>query len=64
MLDGAVSLAFIMGDNAQTTPSSAHWIHLNPQEGNFINTGIRPLARFDIFYDYTKGLFGLSPASF
>lgn len=64
MLDGAAELSFSMGDNAPTTPSSGHWIHLNQQEGNFINTGIRSLTRFDIFYDYTNGLFGLSPASF
>ena len=64
MLDGATTLSFTMGDKGKTTPSSGHWIHLNQQEGNFINTGIRPLARFDIFYDYTNGRFGLSPASF
>jgi hypothetical protein len=62
MLDGAANLSFIAGDSAATTPSAAHWIHINPSEGNFINTGIHPLARFDIFYDYTNGLFGLSPA--
>lgn len=61
MLDGAASLSFIVGNHGITTPSSAHWIHLSPQEGNFINTGIRPLSRFDIFYDYTNGIFGLSP---
>jgi hypothetical protein len=62
MLDGAAKLSFVASDHTKTTPSSAHWIHLSRQEGNFINTGIRPLARFDIFYDYTNGLFGLSPA--
>jgi hypothetical protein len=64
MLDDAARLSFIVGDHNKTTPSSAHWIHLRLREGNFINTGIRPLARFDIFYDYTNGLFGLSPANF
>jgi hypothetical protein len=62
MLDGAAKLSFTVGDGGKTTPSSAHWIHLSPREGNFINTGIRSLARFDIFYDYTNGIFGLSPA--
>jgi hypothetical protein len=63
MEDGASRFNFTMGDGAATTPSSGHWIHLNEQEGSFINTGIRPLAAFDIFYDATNGLFGLSPAS-
>lgn len=63
MLDDATEFSFALGDSGPTTPSSGHWIHLNPQQGSFINTGIRPLARFDVFYDYTNGLFGLSPVS-
>jgi hypothetical protein len=63
LLDGAAQLSFAIGDNGIATPSSGHWIHLNPLEGSFLNTGIRPLADFDIFYDYTSGVFGLDPAT-
>ncbi len=63
LLDGTAQLSFAIGDNGIATPSSGHWIHLNPLEGPFLNTGIRPLADFDIFYDYTSGVFGLDPAT-
>jgi hypothetical protein len=63
MLDDAARLDFTIGDGGPTTPSSGHWIHLNEHEGTFINTGIRPLASFDLFFDATNGIFGLSPAS-
>jgi hypothetical protein len=63
MLDGAALISFAFGDDGEATPSSGHWIHLNPREGSFMNTGIRPLAKFDVFYDYTRGVFGLNPAS-
>jgi hypothetical protein len=63
LLDGAAQLSFVIGDNGIATPSSGHWIHLNPREGSFLNTGIRPLADFDIFYDYTNGVFGLFRAT-
>lgn len=63
MVDGMTRLSFKLDDGKPTTPSSGHWIHLNPSEGAFINTGIRPMAAYDVFYDATAGLFGLNPAA-
>ncbi len=63
MLHGASSLAFTVGDDGPATPDAVHWIHLNSQEGSFINTGMHLLAKFDVFYDYTSGVFGLDPVS-
>ena len=62
MLDRAATLSFTLGDDGAATPASGHWIHWDPQEGSFLNIGIRPLAQFDVFFDSTGGLFGLSPA--
>jgi hypothetical protein len=61
MVDGAQKLYFLLGESQPVTTPTGHWIHLNPRQGNFINTGIHALARFNVFYDYTNGLYGLDP---
>ena len=58
-LGGVAKWSFTMGDGGAATPASGHWIHLDPQQGSFVNTGIRPLADFDVFFDATGGAFGL-----